>query len=205
MTEKWGFGNSKEKPFDKTFVGENPEHANPVELLFGEYPHSRSDNNIYARYENGRIEGFNGHRLIHEIRLREYNYLKESYLSGNEVRKGGEGKIYINGYCCGKFFFRDVMEALLEARNLIVKIHGHPIQIWKKEERDKLVGRKVWWREEPAIITMFLDDACVVMEPDGIEKFKPTAYRDEIDDEEDQFRVKNTIHSPHIWWYRDNE
>ena len=73
------------------------------------------------------------------------------------------------------------------------------------KERDKLVGRKVWWREEPAIITMFLDDACVVMEPDGLEKFKPTAYRDEIDDEEDQFRVKNTIHSPHIWWYRDNE
>ena len=209
MNDQWGVGNAKDADaFDRTYVGENPEFAEPVELIFGEHPHSRSDDNIYARWESGEIEGFSGHRLIHEVRLREYNYLKTSGLSGNEVRRGGQGVIYINGHVCGEFFFRDIMEALLNARDTIQKIHDHPIQLWDKRERDSLVGRKVWWKDEPAIITMFIaEQACVVMEPDGMESFRipPRELEDDGGMEpEDSTSIKDTIFSPHIWWWRES-
>ena len=107
---------------------------------------------------------------------------------------------------CGQFFFRDVMEALLESRNLIRKIHDHPIQIWDSKERKKLVGRKVFWHDEPAVIDIFLEDqACVVMVPDGIEHFRLSASEigEDYPDDESRLRVKDTIYSPHIWWWRD--
>src|SRR6266550_5734358 len=93
MTDKWGVGNKKdEKAFAKTFVG-----SREVELFFGEFPHSRSDNNIYARWPDGRIDEFDGHRVLVSVELSMKNYLKESELSGDEIRKGGSCLIKFNG------------------------------------------------------------------------------------------------------------
>ncbi len=59
MEEQWGFGNAKEnKAFDTVKIGEET-----VDLFFGEHPHSRQDNTIYARTKGGSIYEFDGHRL----------------------------------------------------------------------------------------------------------------------------------------------
>lgn len=206
MTDMWGVGNRRdEKAFDTTMVGNQK-----VDLIFGEHPHSRSDNNMYARWPDGTVEGFDGHRLIHEIKFRDFNYLKESWLSGNEVRKSGQCEIWINGFIVDCFSYREIEWALLEAHRKLPLIHGHPVRLWDEKERLNIIGRKVYYRNVPAIITdLFEDQGCVGMKPDGCE-FPPAPYELEdikegtCGDSEYKDFVKDSIHSPHIWWWRED-
>ena len=205
MDDKWGVGDKKdEKAFATTMVGEQK-----VELIFGEYPHSKWDSTIYARFPGGSIEGFDGHRLLHEIKFKDYNYLKESELSGNEVRKGGNCEIIINGYLCATFFYRDIMEALFNCRSMIQKVHDCPVHLWDEDDRKKLKGRKIYYREFPAVIDYLIDDqACIIIKPEPPTKiFPPTAYqledaKESEHDFEDRNIVKAEIWDPHIWWWR---
>lgn len=198
-TENWGVGNKADsKAFATTKVGEET-----VELIHGEHPHSRRDNTTYARFPSGNIEGFSGHRLLHEITFEDYNYLKDSWLSGSEVRPAGMCKIKINGFLCEEFFYRDVKEALVRARQRLSDIHDHSIRIWDEEERKKLVGRKIYYREVPAVITNFIDSqACVIIKTESGEPFPPTPYKIEEGEDDSEDSVKETIYSPYIWWWR---
>lgn len=208
MSEKWGVGKEKDsKAFDTTIVGERE-----VELIHGEFPHSRRDNTTYARWSDGRVEGFDGHRLLHEIRFKDYNYLKTSELSGNQVRKGGQCDILINGVVVESFFYRDVQWAMSEAQHKLRNIHDFPVRLWDKRDRENLIGRKVYYREMPAIITRCIEDqACVIIEPDGNDKFPMAPF--EIEDakeggtiyDEYETSIKESIYSPHIWWWRSNK
>ena len=206
---KFGVGNAlNEKAFGTATLGRG-EHARTVELIFGEHPHSYSENNIYARYPGGRIEEFDGHRIQVKIELETYNYLKESELSGDEIRKGGEGKIFINGEPTDSWFFRDITYALDEAKRRLATIMDHPLQLWDKRERDKIVGRKVYYNNTPALVKYFFaDQGCVVLEPEEGHQFPVPAYA--IEDaresggtaEREEDTVKIEITSPSIWWWR---
>lgn len=209
MSDEWGVGNAaNSKAWATTLVSETE-----VELIHGEHPHSRCDNTTYARFPDGNIEGFDGHVLLHEIRFADYNYLKQSGLSGNEVRKGGKCEILINGHVCGEFFYRDISEALISARTRLAKIHDHPIRIWDDDERRRLIGRKVYYRDFPAVVERLIEDqACVILRPDEPDRavFPPPVYEledarrgeGEIDWSERQ-TVKVEMDSPHIWWWRE--
>lgn len=210
MNEQWGVGNAAEsKSFDTTMVGDFE-----VELIHGQHPHSRCDNSMYARFPDGRIEGFDGHRLLHEIRFEDHNYLKQSGLSGNEVRKGGSCKIIINGFICKEFFYRDVTEALITARSALAKIHEHPVRLWDEADRKRLIGRKVYYHDFPAIVEMLIkDQACVILKPDHADRavFPPRPY--ELEDASrgdgdidwgERKTAKVEIDSPHIWWWRES-
>ena len=49
MNEQWGVGKEKDaKAFDTVKMG-----GEELELIFGEHPHSRQDNTIYARGKSG--------------------------------------------------------------------------------------------------------------------------------------------------------
>lgn len=89
--EKWGFGKGDTEPFAITWLGKNKNQQ--LELLWGEHPHSRSNDNMYARTPSGTIFEFAGHRALIDIEFKSYNYLKESELSGDQIRKGGICKI----------------------------------------------------------------------------------------------------------------
>src|SRR5262245_36631578 len=92
--DQWGFGNpEKQEAFDHSMM----DDGTPFDLVFGEFPHSRSDNDVYARFADGSVEDFDGHRVLVRVSLRSMNYLKCSGLSGNEVRKGGWCMIEFNG------------------------------------------------------------------------------------------------------------
>lgn len=202
MTQQWGVGNRKnDKAFQTVKVGEQE-----VELIFGEHPHSRSDNNIYARFPSGEVESFSGHRILHRIEFNDYNYRKDGGVSDGEVRQGGQCKIYINDYLVYEFFYRDVQRAMIQATTKLDQIHEHSIQVWRKEDRDKLIGRKVYYREFPAKIERYVSSrACVVMVPDHHEglPFPVPCFEKDEDYREDENEVLEDIYSPHIWWYRD--
>jgi hypothetical protein len=200
---EWGPGSKADSP---GFELGHLDDGTPYELIFGEHPHSRSDNNIYARFahrmgaEAERVVGFAGHRILVRIELRTMNYLKTSWMSGDEVRKGGEYRIWLGGYEVYSGAFRDPFETLLTIRRKLHELMDLPVKLWNGESPE---GRKVFWRDEPAVITMWLpDQGCVVMEADGPEPFTPPPWRE---DGEAERTVKDDILSPHIWWWRKDD
>lgn len=195
---QWGVGKEKDaKAFATVKVRESE-----MDLIFGEHPHSRSDSRIYARDEHGIIEGFDGYRIRTKVEIEEFNYMKESELSGNEIRKGGSCKIYFDDICCWEFFHRNAQEACLEARQIIRELSEHPSEWSIKSSRAALVGRKVYYRDQPAIIeSLITSQGCVILIPEGIAEFRPPLWDKERDDVDS---VKCDVLDKSIWWFREN-
>lgn len=205
MAEDWGVGNKADA---KAFATADVE-GKEVELIHGEHPHSRRDSTTYARWPDGSVEGFAGHRVRRRIEIEESNYLKTSGLSGNEVRKACSCTIYFNDKPVYAFGAREAPAALLRARHIIGKLEDLPIHHWDKPE-EEIVGRKVFYRDDPAVITdFFADQGAIVLKADGC-SFRPPAWQ-QADEEEMAMRaadgndqeIKDDILSPHIWWFRD--
>lgn len=202
--EKWGVGNRADsKPYATVKVGEET-----VELIHGQFPHSRSDDSTYARFQNGEIEPFSGHRILHRVEFQDYNYLKQSGLSGDDVRKGGTCKVWMNETLVCEFFYRDIFVAMEEVQYKIRRLSEFPIQLWDADEVAKLPGRKIYYREFPAKIKRYVDSrACLVIVPDHPEgklfPLSPYEIEDGETDSEDSEEVLVEIDSPHIWWWRE--
>jgi hypothetical protein len=207
MTEKWGYGNPKNiKPFDTIKVDQRE-----FDLLIGEYPHSTNDNNFYARDPyDGEICDFNGHRVLYDIKVESKNYIKHSY-GTSEIRKSVYTSIIADGEQIYEFNHRDPLEALLRARELLLQLMEHPSEVVTKDGRARLVGRKIYYREIPAVITrVILDQGEIIVEPKQGFTFPPPVYAYEYEDEhdfdeddEEDLSVKVDILTPNIWWFRE--
>lgn len=203
MGEEWGIGDiSKASSHGWTTLGENDNGV--LEVLYGEHPHSRNDNRYYARDDHGTIYEFDGHRILVDVQIKAHNYLKESYLSGDQIRKGGECVILSNREPVYSFFFRDTRRALLHAHHLIGVLSEHSSGIMRKEDRERLPGRKIFYREKPAVIEqLILDQGCVIIRSSDGEPFPPPVYREKGESDERETAIKDDILSPHIWWFRE--
>ena len=89
----------------------------------------------------------------------------------------------------------------------IGKYREHALELDNRNYIEKCIGRKVWWRSQPAVVTYFVaGQACVILEPDGIDRF---AVPPEFDNTEDRTvydcdrDIKAHILDAHIWWHRD--
>lgn len=201
MAEGWGVGTKANEPaFDKAAVGKNE-----VELFFGEHPHSRQDNNIYARWPNGRIDEFDGHRRPVEIEIAESNYLKESDLSGDEIRRGGEYVIKISGVPVDGDFCRSWESAFRRIQWRLPQILEHSVR-WERE--GEWLNRPVYYENVPAYIRSFIgEQGCVVIEAAEGHSFPSPAWANEEDGsasywEDHRQSVKTDILSSSIWWFR---
>lgn len=149
-------------------------------------------------YDN--LVEFHGEKLgpTYGIRYEPYNYIRNKH--NLECFTTGGAMITRNGkdfYFCRK--------GISEAQYKISVIEGHPLNFNDIDYIENIIGRKVWWRSQPGIITDFIDgQACVIIKPDGIDKFSiPNEFKDDdipIDDASD---IKVEIFSDHIWWFRD--
>lgn len=198
----WGVGNAKDaKAFDTITL-----HGQTYELIFGEHPHSRRDNNIYARSPFGEIEEFDGHRLCWRVEVEEHNYLKESELSGDEIRKGGGYKLFVDGECIYEGFCRSVEYGMQAARSIMEKLSEVAGGDWLRAgSRDKLLGRPIYYRDVPAVITgLIADQGCVIIAAAPGHKLKAPAWEEDPEDWEAEHSdgVKDEVTSPHIWWWR---
>ncbi len=189
-------GDESKKPFEKGYLGKFDDKAREYELFFDE------QSRIKARFPSGREEDFDGHRIQADIRIQTYNYMKESELSGDQIRKGGEVKIRLNNFEVYSFFFRDEMEALLTARMTLQKLYDHPMQFWRAEEREKGKGRKVFYYGHPCTIDYFIwDQGCVILRTEDGKPFPRQCWEEE-DHYEKEPTVKDDYLSPHSWWWR---
>lgn len=209
-TDEWGVGNKASAPAFATTTVE----GRPVELIMGEHPHSRRDNNEYARFPDGTIESFSGHRTLIGFHIESRNYLKESALSGNDVRKGGSGTITFDGIQVFAFSFRDPFDALHEAETKAKALLEFHTPYWTEKGRAQIIGQHVYYRDEPAIVTRLnVEDAEIFLVPDirHIKGFRVPPRVLEEDDLEYEKQIwledyghglRVSILSPDVYWWR---
>lgn len=164
------------------------------------------ENNLwmYPRNEQPTYENLiefqcDGSGVCWGLKYEPHNYVRSKW-DEDECYTSGGVTITRNGK---DFYF--CRSGLDLASYLIKRINEHPLELNEYGWKEKAIGRKVWWRSEPAVITHYCDgQACVILKPDGIEKFTtPAEFADEGDDYYCDGDVKVEIFSEHIWWFRD--
>lgn len=159
----------------------------------------------YPRNENPSYENLieystNQFGVLWGYRYEPYNYIKH---------KWGEAECYT----CNKYIitrngedFYDDCYSIEEVLTKINRLKEHPISFNSINWKDEIIGRKIWWRSQPAIIDRYVNkQAAIIIKPDGIDKFKiPAEYRkdDMFLSEEDEDDIKTSIFDEHIYWFR---
>lgn len=203
MSEQWGVGDRADaKAFDTIAEGE---------LIFGEFPHSRRDNDIYLRRPNGDIVPFDGHRRLIDVEIKSSNYYKDSEYSGDEIRKSVTASIIVDGVKLVEIFGREVQDVIKRVDRAIDEYSEHESQWFSKTAREQLPGRQIYYYNQPAIIKSIIEDQNAIIIETGPDFVAPIRRDDDEDDDFDSwedwkvnghYEVKDDVLSPHIWWWR---
>jgi len=155
---------------------------------------------------------FDGHFNEWKFEYIPKTYLKESELSGDEWRKGGSVKIYINGDCVLDEFCRTeenavvlVSKHLYELKCFFETFLGVDKGDWKKS----IVGMKVYHSGVPSIVESYLGDGEIILKTEDGEPYK--IYGSKLEDMkespdhyEDEWNDKDRVHitDTRIFWWR---
>lgn len=171
-----------------------------VHTIGGKY--NNNDLWAYPRDEKPNCENlvqFEGEPVCWGINYAPYNYARCRH---DEFEATTIGNVFItrNGEK-----FCDVRGGIECAKCMINDFNGHPINLNEIDFDKKVIGRKVWWRSEPAVVSNYISkQACVILEPDGIKQFTtPAEFADEGCNYYCDGDVKADILDKHIWWFRE--
>ena len=174
-----------------------------VHTIGGKY----GDNNLWAyprdeepSYKN--LIEFDSEPVLWGINFNPHHYVKSKW-DETEMRYSGEVTITRNGE---DFYtlWGGINYGIDKARVLISEIEEHPLGFNEIDYDTKMIGRKVWWRSQPAVITYLVrGQACVILKPDGIEKFKMSEEFKNDDAFNEELDIKADIFDRHVWWFRD--
>lgn len=154
-------------------------------------------------YDN--IMGFSGMPCRWGYRVENTHYIRTKH--DVEVYQKYEVIITRNDVDFFSFWCTDIGAASAKAITTICELSDHPAWLNEIDFDKKLIGRKVFYRESPAIIKSWVyGQACVILEPDYnfIHYFpKPACYQEDdpwFTDEENT--IKADILDKHIYWFR---
>lgn len=171
-----------------------------VHTIGGKY--NNNDLWAYPRDEKPNCENlvqFEGEPVCWGINYAPYNYARCRH---DEFEATTIGNVFItrNGEK-----FCDVRGGIERAKCMINDFNEHPINLNEIDFDKKVIGRKVWWRSEPAVVSNYISkQACVILEPDGIKQFTtPAEFADEGCNYYCDGDVKADILDKHIWWFRE--
>lgn len=141
---------------------------------------------------------FDGHYVLWGFQYFPTTYLKSSGLSGDEWRKGGEIRYFLNRKQVFSEFCRTPEGAALRIGKTLQQLMDFPWDVLR-------VGNKVWYQRTPAVIKMVLEDqGCVILEtedgsnfPDAVWHRKETGAMGEGEE-----TVKVEILDQNVYWYR---
>lgn len=96
--------------------------------------------------------------------------------------------------------------SIADALTTIDKFNDHPLGFNFIDYDTNMIGMKIFYRSEPGIIKKFLKgSACIIISPDGINKFsRPKEYSDDdlfMDD--DEIDIVTSVLDEHVCWFRD--
>lgn len=189
---KWGPGDTFE-PFETVVV-----NGKELELGRGEGRHSESSNDYYVRHPWGIID-FDGHRRPVRVEIEEYNYMKESEHSGDEVRKMCRSTIWING-CVARTNDgpRTVQAHLRLIERQIADLSDGGPSVWNDGEA--LVGRKIYYGRIPAVIERInTENAELYIVPTEDLVFDPSPYAVEDDLKADEIGGMPPNYHTQMW------
>ena len=169
------------------------------------------ENNLWAYtrdeepcYEN-LIEFDSDSPVLWGIEYKPTHYIKNKW-GEREVRRGSSLIITRNGKPFDEINSNGIYYGIDKARVRISDYNEHPLGLNAIDFDKKMEGRKIWWRSQPAKIEYFIwGQGCVIIVPDGIEKFEtPPEFRDDdFMDDGENYSIKAHILDKHIWWFRD--
>lgn len=148
---------------------------------------------------------FDGHFLEWKLEYSPKTYLKESELSGDQWRKGGSIKIYLNDDCVLNEFCREPERALmllakgLHGLQCHFELFGVDIHKWKEE----LVGKKVHHGGFPSTVVRYVGDGEIIVKRDDGKDYRPDLYPSLVDDEDSEWGDEDRVHitDKRINWY----
>jgi len=155
---------------------------------------------------------FNGHHICVDVDIRQYNEREVNDWKGrDEVRGRTYAKILFNKEPVYEISWGTIAGILVKLQVVIPELLNLPAlteylrsKTLKNEEGESLIGRKVYYREHPGVITRFLgDQGCVIIEADPWPWPTPVWAAGDEDIYENDDDIKDDILSPHIWWFRD--
>lgn len=211
--DQWGVGNAADaKAYGQTTLRlSNGERQ--IDLIQGQFPHSRSDDRTYGRLtgtlppDAPRIYSFSGHRVRVHLDIQEYNYLKESDLSGDDIRKGCMLHVQLNDVLAYGKFTRTYSQALHEAAQLVPRLLELPVSL-AQPGFPELIGRRVRYQGCPATVELYFPEqgalilalapGCELPPPDYLSPEERELY-DPKDDENQ--RPKIDLFSERLWWW----
>ena len=151
---------------------------------------------------------FNGHFFEWKLEYLPNTYLKESELSGDEYRKGGEVCIHLNGDCVLRHFCREPERALILLGKYLDDLQcwfenniGIPyLSSWKED----IIGKKVRHGSIPSTVESYCGDGEIVLKRDDGKLFMPdlypALYREEGDGDDWKDRDRVHITDKRINW-----
>lgn len=132
------------------------------------------------------LAGFWGRPINWGISFEENNSSKTKW-NHTSINSTGKCIITRNGEPFYHIPCRDMSYGLAKAQFLIVEFDEHPIGFIDRNWEKNLIGRKVWYKESPAIVKR-VNEGEVFIVPDGIKEFPiPNSWK------------KDSIENPDIW------
>lgn len=146
---------------------------------------------------------FNGDAPAWGITFERSNYKKSKW---DQTSIECEGICWItrngeNFYC---IYARNMEYGLAKAQYFLVKLLEEcPVWLSERNWKENTIGKKIWYNNQPAIITKINSENELWIEPDGIEKFEAPPYWDKYlyKDYEDGMYVD--LLSEDVCWHRD--
>jgi len=142
---------------------------------------------------------FDGHFTLWSFEYIPKTYLKESELSGDQYRKGGEMVIYRDGVSVFREFCRTPERAFVVMQYILPRLKD--FMMWSEVKE----GKKLYNHDVPVVIDSLCDDGEVIVKTeDGSEI--PWAFKIEDKDDEwgDDWYDSDRVHilSEHLHWFR---
>lgn len=163
-------------------------------------------NSELGRHQLDNID-FDGHFVEWRFEYKPKTYLKQSELSGDEWRKGGEVKIWLNDDCVYSEFCRTETMALtlinkaLYELQCFFEVYGVQIENWKEE----MIGKKVYHAGVPSIVESYCGDGEIILKTEDGKPFEIYGHIKEHHEDEDEWVDKDKVHitDSRIYWNRN--
>ena len=154
-------------------------------------------------YEN--LVQFSGDAPTWGVTFNRKNYLRNKW-DETSIEANGECWITRNGKNFYRIPARHMDHGLAKAQHILVQLQEEcPLWLMGRDWKDEAIGRKIWYREQPAIIESVTSNNELCIKPDGIDSFKSPAYYDSEDGYEEDYGsglIADLLDS-NIYWFRD--
>lgn len=154
---------------------------------------------------------FMGERILVDVTIESWNQRRVHEWKGyDEIKASCVAKVFFNRIPVWEVSGREPRWVLARVQEDIRKLMDcDALTEFVIGKEDALIGRKIFYREQPGIITRFIEEqGCIMIQADpGPWLPAPWQISSDIglEDYDMSEEIKDQILSPHIWWHRDED